>query len=247
MVELNKIYHGDCLQGMKNIPNNYIDLLLTDPPYGVDNSNKNKFLNNIDKGNRIQVPIINDDKTSLEIYNFWFSVLKIAEKKLKPGASFYIFAPQSKNLMMMMAVINNCDLMLKQNLIWVKNNIVLGRQDYNYQHECMCYGWKAGAAHKFYGVSGKSSCFFVNKPVASKLHPTQKPLKLIESFIKNSSIENDIILDPFMGSGTTAVACKKLERRFIGFELEQKYVDIANARLEKVTAIPNKIEDDDIW
>lgn len=127
------------------------DLFITDPPYGVDYASKNEFLNNIDRGNRIQTDIENDALASAEEERdeLWTPAFKRALKAAKDECSYYIFSPQGGELMMMMMAISNAGWQLKHTLVWVKNNIVLGRSDYNYQHEPVLYGWNK--RHVFYG------------------------------------------------------------------------------------------------
>ncbi len=115
---------------------------------------------------------------------------------------------------------------LSQVLIWVKNSMVLGHGDYHYQHEPILYGWKKGANHIFYGDRKQVSTWFVNRPTASKDHPTMKPVDVPIIAIKNSSKTDDIVLDPFLGSGTTMIACENLGRKCRGMEIDPGYVAV---------------------
>ena len=120
-----------------------------------------------------------------------------------------------------------------QLIIWVKNNIVLGRKDYNPQHELIAYGWFG--AHKFERGKAKS-VLFCPKPTKAKLHPTMKPVELLRKLIANSTNTGDWVYDPFLGSGSTLIACEHLQRRCIGIELDEQYVETAKARWEKLTS-----------
>ena len=117
-------------------------------------------------------------------------------------------------------------------IIWSKNNHVLGRSDYNYKHEPLLYGWKE--KHIFYG-NGKqhNSVWEIDKPLSSKEHPTMKPIELMAECILNSSKGDDIVLDPFLGSGSTLIACEQTDRICYGMELDPKYVDVIRKRYAK--------------
>jgi len=114
---------------------------------------------------------------------------------------------------------------LKHCLIWVKNNHVLGRSDYNYKHEPILYGWEKGG-HKFYGTSSEVSTWEINKPLKSGLHPTMKPIALCAKAICNSSRKDEIVLDLFGGSGSTLIACEELNRICFMMELDEHYCDV---------------------
>ena len=153
---------------------------------------------------------------------------------MKPGAPFYVFAPQGGEQMMMMMMQEAC-LPVRHELIWVKNNHVLGRADYHYKHEPVLYGWKDGAGHPWYGDRNKFSIWNVDKPMQSKLHPTMKPVELVEIPIQNSSKGHDVVLDLFGGSGTTMIACEKTGRQARLMELDPKYCDVIVKRWQDFT------------
>ena len=211
------------------------DLVITDPPYGVSYGDKNKFLNAIDKGNRVQTPIKNDHKTVPEMNELWFEAFALMGKHSKSGASYYVCSPQGGELMMMMMSLQKAGWLLKHSIIWVKNNHVLGRSDYHYKHEPILYGWKEGAAHSFYGGSSKFSTWFFDKPHKSDLHPTMKPIALLSEAIQNSSKGDDIIIDWFSGSGSTMIACDQNNRIAYCAELDEKYCDVIVKRWEEFT------------
>lgn len=207
------------------------DCFITDPPYGVDYASKNRFLNAISFGHRIQEPIINDSKTSEEIAPIWGAVFSNANKQLNDVSSIYIFSPQSRDLMMMMMMIEKGEFYIGSVLVWVKNNHVLGRQDYQLKHEPIIYGWKKKGSHKFYG-GFKTSVLEYDKPVSSRLHPTMKPVELIVELINNSTLKEGLLLDLFLGSGTTMVAAHQLNRRCYGMEIDEKYCQVIIDRMK---------------
>ena len=209
------------------------DLFITDPPYGVSYANKNRFLNAISRGNSIQESIENDGRTPEEMKEFWELAFKTAHDATSDSASYYIFGPQGGDLMMMMMSIKDANWQLKHMLVWVKNNHVLGRSDYHYKHEPIWFGWKAGKTHKFYGNSSQVSVWEFNKPQKSNLHPTMKPIELIGKAICNSSKTEDVILDLFLGSGTTLIAADQLNRICYGMEISPKYCQVILERYIK--------------
>ena len=241
------------------------DLVVTDPPYGVNYSDKNTFLNSLDNGKRIQKAIENDSRTPEDMYEFWKKCFEILIDNTKDKMAYYIFGPQGGDLLLLLRAIVDSGFMLKHTLIWVKNNHVLGRCDYNYKHEPICYGWKPNGTHGFYAdfdtsvfedkidvdkmkkeellslvkqmLSDKVPVDVIheNKPLVSGLHPTMKPVKLIARLINNSSRAGDIVVDAFGGSGTTLIACEQMGRKCFMMEYDPKYVDVIIERWEKLT------------
>ncbi len=129
-------------------------------------------------------------------------------------------------------------------VIWAKHTFTLGRSDYQRQYEPILYGWKEGADHFWCGARDQGDVWFVNKPVSNDLHPTQKPVELIERAIQNSSRSRDTVLDVFAGSGSTLIACEKTRRRCRLIELEPKYVDTAVIGWQQFTGLEAKLEGD---
>jgi len=211
------------------------DLVVSDPPYGVSYADKNKSLNSVNKGNRNQTPIKNDHLKDGALEDFFLGAFSAIFIAIKPGAPFYIFAPQGGEQMMMMMMMQKASLPVRHELIWVKNNHVLGRADYHYKHEPVLYGWKEGAGHPWYGERSKFSIWNVNKPNQSKLHPTMKPVELLEIPINNSSKGQDVVLDLFGGSGSTLIACEKTARQCRMMELDPKYCDVIVKRWQEFT------------
>ena len=212
------------------------DMVFTDPPYGVSYGDKNAFLNAISRGNHIQENLDNDTLSVLEMKKLWVSALSGGYEVTKSGGSYYICSPQGGELMMMMMMsILEANWELKHCLIWAKNNIVLGRSDYNYQHEPILYGWKPGAGHKFYGEGGESSVWNIPKNQVSDLHPTMKPVPLVSRAIKNSSKPKDAVLDLFAGSGSTLIAADALDRNSYNIEISPHYCDVIIERYKNLT------------
>lgn len=212
-----------------------IDLVFTDPPYGVSYADKNKFLNAADEGNRMQKEIANDHLSVEDCGKLWFKSFENYSKFLSKQSSYYVCSPQGGDLLLtMMQTMIKSNLPLRHTLIWVKNNHVLGRCDYNYKHEPILYGWKN--THKFYGNgSQKFSTWNFDKPHSSKLHPTMKPIELICNAVLNSSQEGDVVADFFGGSGSTLIACEQTNRKCYMMEIDPVYCQVIINRWEKLT------------
>jgi len=212
------------------------DLLLTDPPYGVDYSNKNAMLNSLDNGNRIEKIIENDNLTENEIKELWNKVFNNCYLKSNKNSSYYIFGANLDNLFynLQTTLLNN-NYLLKHLLIWKKNNFVLSRTDYKYKHEPILYGWKNKENHNFYGENNLTSVLEFDKPKESKLHPTMKPIELLKHLIINSTKVNEWVIDPFGGSGSTLIACEQIKRNCYMIELDPAYCDVIIDRWENLT------------
>jgi DNA modification methylase len=209
----------------KLMNNNKIDLVFTDPPYGVSYADKNKFLNNKDNGNRNEKEIKNDHLTLEETKKLWDKTFNVWIKFLNDYSSYYICSPQGGEMFVMMDSMNSNNFILRHTIIWNKNNHVLGRCDYNYKHEPIFYGWSK--KHKFYGNGKqKTSVWNFDKPLKNDLHPTMKPVDLVVNAIMNSTEKNSIVADFFLGSGTTLIASEKTERICYGMELDEDYCNV---------------------
>lgn len=202
-------------------------LLITDPPYGVSYADKNAFLNAVGRGNRIQAPIANDHQSPAEMAQFWTAAFSCARALAAPGASYYVTGPQGGDLLLLLlSALKDAGFPLHHMLVWAKNNHVLGRCDYHYQHEPILYGWTDGAGHHFYGGHSETSLWSVDKPLKSDLHPTMKPVELYARAMRNNSQAGEIVADIFAGSGTAFIAAEQLERRCRGMEIDSKYVAV---------------------
>jgi site-specific DNA-methyltransferase (adenine-specific) len=200
------------------------DLYLTDPPYNVNYEGKTK-----DK-----LKIKNDKQDNETFQLFLTDAFTNAFNCMKLGASFYIWHSDSEGLYFRLALTNS-NFKLRQTLIWAKNSMVMGRQDYHWQHEPCLYGWKDGSSHSWYSDRKQTTLLNFDRPTASKLHPTMKPVELISYLVNNSSKQGDIIFDSFLGSGTTIIACEKLQRICFGLEYDPKYCDVIIQRWQQYT------------
>lgn len=210
-------------------------ILVTDPPYGVSYADKNAFLNHLDKGNRVQKEIAGDHEAPEAMAEFWRTAFSSARPFAKEGASYYVTGPQGGDLLLLLlTALRDAGFPLKHMLIWAKNNHVLGRSDYHYKHEPILFGWVKGS-HCFHGPAGEVSLWTVDRPAKSDLHPTMKPVWLFARAIRNSSRTGDVVLDPFLGSGTSLIAAEQMGRRCFGLEIDPAYGDVIVARWEKFT------------
>ena len=206
------------------------DLYLTDPPYNVDYAGKTK------DALKIQNDKFDDDNFN----NFLTDAFKNSAKKIKAGGSFYIFHADSEGYNFRSAC-KKANFNTRQCLIWSKNSMVMGRQDYHWQHEPILYGWMEGGSHSWYSDRKQTTILNFARPTKSKEHPTIKPVDIIEYLIKNSSKQEDIILDTFLGSGSTLIACEKTNRSCYGLELDPKYCDVIIKRWEDYTGQTAKL------
>ena len=207
-----------------------VDMLLTDPPYGVDLDTKNEFLNAGGRGNHVQRPIQNDN-FEMGDYRAWFA----SWMKGIPWASYatyYVFMSNRE----IHNVRNACDdlgLKFGSILAWVKNQQILGRADYSNKHELILYGWPK--RHRFYAKDHPSTVLEFDKPRLSDLHPTMKPVALLERLLQDGSPDAAVILDLFGGSGSTLIACEASQRRARLVEIDPAYCDVICARWATLT------------
>lgn len=211
------------------------DLWLTDPPYNVALGIGESVEEAKKRRRRTDgLTIMNDKMPDQDFLNFLVNCFSAAKEVMKNGASFYIWHAYSEGLNFRQAL-KNIELTVRQTLIWNKNTISLGRQDYQWKHEPCLYGWKEGAAHNWYSDRKQSTVIDFNKPTKSELHPTMKPVGLFEYLIINSSKKGDIVLDNFGGSGTTLIACEQMGRKARLMELDPHYCDVIIQRWEDLT------------
>jgi len=234
-----KLICGDSLQPStytKLIQDNKIDLVITDPPYGVNYGEKNKQLNKIGKGNRIENNIINDN---IQDYNTFFQKIFTNWKPyLQEYNSIYIFI-SDLIIHKVITQLENTGYTYNTTLKWIKNNHVYGFNDYMKKSEPIIYAWYK--KHKFYG-GFNTDVLEYNKPRRNKLHPTLKPLKLVGKLMLNNSQPDMNILDPFGGSGTTLPVSEKLHRNCYMIEKDPHYIKTIIQRYTKLTGKqPHKI------
>jgi putative uncharacterized protein gbs1120 len=231
-----------------------MDLLVTDPPYNVAYEGKTEDA----------LTIENDNMDDAKFREFLKAAFACADGVMRPGAAFYIWHADSEGFNFRGAC-RDIGWTVRQCLIWNKNQMVLSRQDYQWKHEPCLYGWKDGAAHYFVDdrnlltvleeeselkkmskaelinyileIQEQTATTVINevKPSRNGLHPTMKPLRLIERLVRNSSKKGENVLDLFNGSGSTLMVCEQLGRRYYGMELDPRYVDATIERWEEFT------------
>jgi site-specific DNA-methyltransferase (adenine-specific) len=209
------------------------DLVWTDPPYGVDLTRTQA----IPARRRPDRAEITNDALGLEgTTNLLRASLGAALSVTRPGGAWYVTAPHGPIGMAFSVVLAELGVW-RHSLVWVKDTLVMGRGDYHYRHEPIYYGWAPGASHHAVVARDQDSVWEVPRPKASPEHPTMKPVALVERALINSSNPHDGVYDPFLGSGTTLIACERLGRRCYAMELEPRYVDVAVRRWESFTGL----------
>ena len=198
------------------------NLIVTDPPYGVSFKSSD--------GLTIQ----NDSMKDEEFYTFLLTAFQCMAEHLESGGSAYVFHADTEGLNFRKAFID-AGFHLAGVCIWVKNSLVLGRSDYQWQHEPVLFGWKKGGKHSWYSDRRQTTIWNYDKPKRNKNHPTSKPLDLLGYPICNSSQENAIVLDTFGGSGSTLMACEQLNRICCMMELDEKYASVILRRYVEET------------
>ena len=244
-MELNKITCTDALSFLKTIPDNSVDLVVTDPPYNVSQKQ------NIKINGRVIIKNFGD-------WDFNFDPVPIVaelHRVLKPNGQIYIFCGTEQIPQYMQIFIK--DWFFRNLLVWNKTNPAprLSKTNYVFANEYIVYAIKEKGkpSASTFNFSSQTTMHNIFKTGALQgkerlkgenglaIHPTQKPINILKKLIEVSSKEGDIVLDPFMGVGSTAVACKELKRNFIGSELNPKYVEYAEKRTANSKIINNKI------
>jgi len=206
----------------------FADMVFTDPPYNVSYVGKTKNALTID----------NDAMTDDHFRMFLSAAYHDMFAALKDGGVTYICHADSTGHIFREEYCK-AGFELKQVIIWAKNQFVLGRQDYQWQHEPILYGWKPGAAHTFLGGRTQSTLWEIDRPQRNAEHPTMKPIELCGRAIRNSSRDGEIVLDPFGGSGSTLIACEQLKRKCCMLELDPVYCDVIVNRYMEYTSTDN--------
>lgn len=197
------------------------NLVLTDPPYNV---------NVEETAGKIQ----NDNMPDEDFYKFLFAAFVNMEQNMENDASIYVFHADSKGLIFRQAF-HDAGFYLSGCCIWKKNALVLGRSPYQWQHEPCLFGWKVGGKHQWYSDRKQTTIWEYDRPKSSKEHPTMKPVALMAYPIQNSCMSNCIVLDPFLGSGSTLIACEETGRICYGVELDEKFCDVIVKRYVEKT------------
>lgn len=214
---------ADCVQVLTG-GGAQMDMLITDPPYNVGYTGKTADA----------LTILNDKQDADAFRAFLIDAFQAANGAMKPGAVFYIWHAESEGLNFR-AACAAAGFTVRQCLIWNKNSMVIGRQDYQWKHEPCLYGWKEGAGHLWASDRKQTTVLNFDRPTRNKEHPTMKPVKLFDYQIQNNTKGGDCVLDLFGGSGTTLIACEQNGRNAYVMELDPKYCDVIIHRWEKLT------------
>lgn len=197
------------------------NLVVTDPPYNVDVE-------------ETAGKILNDNMSDGEFYQFLLSMFTQVENHMEDDASIYVFHADTEGLNFRKAF-KDAGFYLSGCCIWKKNSLVLGRSPYQWQHEPCLYGWKKKGKHQWFSDRKQTTIWEYDRPKSSKDHPTMKPIQLMAYPIQNSSMRGTIVLDPFLGSGSTLIAADQTGRVCYGIELDEKFVDVIVKRYIEVT------------
>lgn len=213
------------------------DMVFTDPPYGVAIGDKNKSLNIVQPSVRCTQNIENDTLSADELYPLLVSAMTNCRENCKDDAIYFVTSPLNGDFgLMMMMMMKDAGLPVRHMLIWEKNSATfsLGRLDYDYQHEPIFYTWTKKHKNHRKGEF-RTTIWKYDKPRKCDLHPTMKPVALVENCLKDGTIKGDIVLDVFGGSGTTIIACERQDRCARLMEIDPHYCDVIIARWEKMT------------
>jgi DNA modification methylase len=197
------------------------NLVVTDPPYNVDVE-------------ETAGKILNDNMSDGDFYQFLLSMFTQVENHMEDDASIYVFHADTEGLNFRKAF-KEAGFYLSGCCIWKKNSLVLGRSPYQWQHEPCLYGWKKKGKHQWFSDRKQTTIWEYDRPKSSKDHPTMKPIQLMAYPIQNSSMRGTIVLDPFLGSGSTLIAADQTGRVCYGIELDEKFVDVIVKRYIEVT------------
>ena len=201
----------------------FADMVVTDPPYNVAYEGKTKEA----------LTIENDSMGNDDFYKFLYDFYTALTTVVKKGGAIYVWHASSEIINFGKAMVDS-GWLLKQQLIWVKNTMVMGRQDYQWKHEPCLYGWLKGDSHKWYSDRKQTTIIEWDKPQRNGEHPTMKPIGIFAYQIENSSKQGDIVIDAFGGSGTTMVACEQIKRKARVIEYDPKYCDVIVKRMIKL-------------
>ncbi len=217
-----------------------VDMVWTDPPYGVAIGDKNKMLDRLDHGssNRVSQNILNDAIPEDELQALIRHAFNAAASVCRPGAVWHVAAPAGPLHVLFGLQLKEMGIW-RQTLQWVKNSATFSPMgvDYHWQAEPIFHGWIPGAKHLYTGDRKQTTVWEIDRPTASPDHPTMKPVSLVERGIRNHTHRGDVVLDMFAGSGTTLIGATKLERMALLMELDPKYVDVICRRFYEFTGV----------
>lgn len=237
-MQLNTIYNQSCLDGLKSLPDECIDMIFTDPPYYQYRAQNVEGLRN----HRDVVTEFDFDgfKSEEEYLSFMEEVLAECFRVCKTGASGYLWCDDDF-VSYLSRMVEHVGFQFRKVIHWHKTNpfpAIITRKMYANSMELMIH-FSKGAPKTWNYKNVNEMHNFIQSPICMgkerSIHKTQKPLKVCLPFIEISSNEGDLVLDPFMGSGSTAVACKMLKRNYIGFELNEEFCRIAAKRLDEIS------------
>jgi DNA modification methylase len=197
------------------------DIVWTDPPYGIDYVGKTAEHLRID----------NDFASATR--ELVASALRLAP--LKAGGAFYVASPSGDMESEFRKALEEIGFRLRQQIVWVKDVFVMGRQDYHWRHESVLYGWRDGEAHHWAGGRAQDTVWEIPRPRRSAEHPTMKPVELVARSLSNSSRPGDLVYEPFAGSGSTLIACEQLGRRCAAIEIDPAYAQGILERWQALT------------
>jgi DNA modification methylase len=199
------------------------DMVVTDPPYNVS----------YEGGTKEKLTISNDSMGDNEFYTFLYDFYSALTTVVKKGGAIYVWHSSSEVINFAKAMVD-AGWLMKQQLIWAKSSMIMGRQDYQWKHEPCLYGWLEGASHNWYSDRKQTTIIEFDRPSRNAEHPTMKPIGLFGYQIENSSKQGDIVIDAFGGSGTTMVACEQLNRKSRIIEFDPKYCQVIIDRMIKL-------------
>lgn len=205
------------------------DMVFTDPPYNIAYKGGSKLRKEI-----------KNDSIGKDFYQFLCNVFQNLNDYTKGGACVYVSHADSERVSFTKSFVE-CDFHLSSVIIWKKNNSTFGRQDYFWKHEPILYGWNNSGPHKWYGPNNEDTVWEIDRPSRSEEHPTMKPIMLIERAINNSSMYTNIVLDLFLGSGSTLIACEKTNRKCYGMEIDPHYCQVIIERYIKYVGSDEKV------
>jgi DNA modification methylase len=222
--------------------------VFTDPPYGVSIGKKNEMLNSFQPSGRNLEGIENDDLAPDELKSILLPIFVNVKNHAAEDCTFFVCAPQGGELGMMMMMMRESGLIPRHILIWKKNcaTFSMGRLDYDYAHEPILLTWIKKHKRPMLGMH-KTSVWEVDKPRACKEHPTMKPVELYVNAYLNNSDQNDVVFDPFGGSGTCIIAAEQCGRRGRVIELSPNYCDVILKRWSDFTGKDPVREDGAKW
>lgn len=212
------------IESVEKLTDGLVDILVTDPPYNVAYEGKTKEA----------LTIQNDSMGDDQFRQFLRDAFVAADAVMKQGAVFYIWHADSEGYNFRGAC-KDAGWKVRQCLIWAKDTMVMGRQDYHWKHEPCLYGWKEGASHLWAADRKQTTIIECKRPRVNDIHPTMKPVELMEYQILNNTKGQDVVLDLFGGSGSTLIACEKTGRKARLMELDPKYCDVIVKRWEDFT------------